>query len=133
RSEPNELVALKEAAEAYIASVRRWPKGGLDAIKRGLANGDSHDIAANEAALKMICIRAEIVADVPTPAADQPMRREYQVQRLVKSMGQGLQADEAQLDAMAIEWVGVGPVDEPTYRTLLERFTRCRGHSASNR
>jgi hypothetical protein len=74
----------------------------------------------------MLCIRAEILTDMPTPPVDQALRREYQVQRLMQSMGQGVRLDEAQLDAMAIEWVGVGPVDEATYLPLLERFRRCR-------
>jgi hypothetical protein len=41
-------------------------------------------------------------------------------------MGQGITADEAQLDTMAIEWIGVGPIDETTYLALLRRFKRCR-------
>ena len=118
--------ALRQAAESYIAAVAHWPKGGLDAIKHGLASADSHDVTANEAALKMLCIRAEILTDLPTPPEDQALRREYQVQRLMQTMGQGVRVDEAQLDAMAIEWVRIGPVDETKYLSLLERFKRCR-------
>ncbi|MBV8805538.1 MAG: DUF349 domain-containing protein [Sinobacteraceae bacterium] len=117
---------LRQAAETCIAAVAHWPKGGLDAIKHGLASPDSRDVTANEAALKMLCIRAEILTDLPTPPEDQALRREYQVQRLMQTMGQGVRVDEAQLDAMAIEWVGVGPVDETQYLSLLERFKRCR-------
>jgi hypothetical protein len=118
--------ALRLAAQTHIASVAQWPKGGLEAIKQELAREASGDVAANEAALKMLCIRAEILTDRPTPPEDQPLRREYQVQRLIRSMGQGISADEAQLDAMAIEWLGVGPTDEVTYEALLKRFRRCR-------
>ena len=84
------------------------------------------DVAANEAALRMLCIRAEILADKPTPTEDQPLRREYQVKRLIQTMGQGIAADEAQLDTMAIEWVGVGPTEEGAYERLLTRFRRGR-------
>jgi hypothetical protein len=118
--------SLKEAAETYIASVGRWPKGGLDAIKHALGSQGSADFAGNEVALKMLCIRAEILSDVPTPSGDQSLRREYQVKRLMQSMGQGVERDEGELDAIAIEWVGAGPVDEGVYRQLLERFRRCR-------
>jgi hypothetical protein len=76
--------------------------------------------------LRMLCIRAEILTDRPTPAADQPLRRQYQVERLVQSMGQGITADESQLDALALEWLRVGPTEEGTYLPLLERFRRCR-------
>jgi hypothetical protein len=74
----------------------------------------------------MLCIRAEILTDRPTPPEDQPLRREYQVKRLIQTMGQGIAADEAQLDTMAIEWVGVGPTDEGAYEQLLTRFQGCR-------
>jgi hypothetical protein len=117
---------LRQAAEAYLASVGQWPKGGLEAIKLQLAKEGPADVAANEAALKMLCIRAEILTDTPTPPEDQQLRREYQVQRLMRSMGQGITADEAQLDAMAIEWIGVGPVEEAAYGQLLKRFQGCR-------
>ena len=117
---------LKDAAETCIASVQRWPKGGLDTLKEELAGERSADLAANEVALKMLCIRAEILTDMPTPPEDQPLRREYQLQRLAQSMGQGLRVDETQLDTMAIEWVNVGPVEDVAYEPLLQRFRRCR-------
>ena len=91
-----------------------------------LARDDANDLAANEAALRQLCIRAEVFAERPTPPEDQPLRREYQVQRLVRSMGQGAKADEVQLDTLAMEWIRVGPTEEGTYRQLLERFKGCR-------
>ncbi len=120
------LDALREAAEAHIASVPRWPKGGLDALRQALARETSADLPANEKALKMLCIRAELLTDTPTPAEDQALRREYQLQRLVQGMGQGSRSDETPLDAMAIEWIGIGPVEDTAYETLLQRFRRCR-------
>ncbi|WP_158608419.1 DUF349 domain-containing protein [Stagnimonas aquatica] len=118
--------ALKQAAEACIASIPRWPKGGLDAIRQALADEPCTDLAANEMALKQLCIRAEILTEMPTPAEDQALRREYQLQRLVKGMGQRLQADQTNLDAMALAWIGVGPVEATTYAPLLQRFLACR-------
>jgi uncharacterized protein DUF349 len=117
--------ALRQEAESYMAAVERWPKGGLETLKRELARENSGDIAANEKALRLLCIRAEILTDTPTPPEDQSLRREYQVQRLIRNMGQGTHADEAQLDAMAMEWVSVGPTEEATYLPLLKRFQRC--------
>ena len=118
--------ALRQAAESYIAGVGRWPKGGLEALNKELAKEDGGDLAANEAVLRKLCIRAEIVTDSATPQEDQALRREYQVQRLIQGMGQGIGADESRLDNLALEWVGVGPVEEATYLRLLERFQRCR-------
>jgi hypothetical protein len=127
-----QLNALKEAAENYIASVQRWPKNGLDALKQALTRERSPDFAANEAALKMLCIRAEMLTDTPTPPEDQALRREYQLQRLVQNMGQGVRTDETQLDTLAIEWVGVGPVEDAAYQPLLQRFRHCRERGNSN-
>lgn len=125
-AEPEQIAALKHAAETTMASTPRWPKRGLDALKQALAIERTADLAANALALKMLCIRAEILTDLPTPPEDQALRRDYQLQRLMQSLGQGVKADETHLDSMAIEWVGVGPVDEATYQPLLLRFRRCR-------
>lgn len=125
-SDPAQLDTLKALAETCMASVQRWPKSGLGALRQGLASEPSKDLAANETALRMLCIRAEILTDVPTPPEDQALRREYQLQRLVQRMGQGIRADETNLDALAIEWLGVGPVEEAAYRPLLQRFRCCR-------
>jgi len=121
-----QLDILKYTADTRIGSVQRWPKGGLDAVKKGLTPERSADLAANEVALKLLCIRAEILTDVPTPPEDQALRRQYQLQRLAQSMGQGIRVDETHLDTMAIEWVSVGPVEDLAYEPLLERFRHCR-------
>lgn len=121
-----QIDTLKEAAEAYVAAVQRWPKGGADAIRQALADPSSTDLASNEAALKMLCIRAEILTDQPTPTEDQALRRGYQLQRLVQGMGQRTTVDGSQLDAMALEWVRVGPVEEAPYGSLQRRFLGCR-------
>jgi hypothetical protein len=126
-----QLHALKEAAETCIASFKHLPKSGTHTLKQGLAVSASEDLAANETALKTLCIRAEILTDLPTPPEDQPLRRDYQLQRLVQSMGQGVRAEETNLDSLAIEWVGVGPVEEAVYQPLLQRFRRCRERGSS--
>jgi len=131
-ADTQQLDSLKEAAETYLASVQQWPKRGLDAVKQALASECSEDLAANEAALRMLCIRAEILTDMPTPPKDQALRRDYQLQRLVQGMGQRLKADETQLDAMAFEWVCVGPVEAAVYEPLVQRFRRCRERGVSH-
>lgn len=121
-----QIDGLKAAVESCMASVPKWPKHGLDGLQQALASERSEDLAANEAALKMLCIRAEILTDTPTPTDDQGLRREYQLQRLVQGMGQGAKDDETDLDTLAIEWAGVGPVEEAVYQPLVQRFRRCR-------
>jgi hypothetical protein len=123
-----ELDALRQEAESFMAGVGQWPEGALESLRKQLAREpvDGACTASPEQALRMLCIRAEILTDRPSPAEDQPLRREYQVQRLIKNMGQGMRADRTELDSLALEWIGVGPIDESTYLPLLERFRRCR-------
>jgi Domain of Unknown Function (DUF349) len=130
-TDAGECDTLRQAAENHIAGVAQWPKGALETLRKAFAGQDGADVAANEKALRMLCIRAEIVTDTPTPSEDQSLRREYQVQRLIKNMGQGTSADEAQLDAMTLDWVSVGPTEEAIYLSLLERFKRCRQRYAA--
>jgi len=59
---------------------------------------------------------------------DQALRREYQVQRLIQGMGQGITADSTQLDTLALQWLRAGPIEEDTYLRLLDRFKGCRPH-----
>ena len=122
--------ALRHAAEEAIAAGARWPKAALDALKTELDRSDADDVAANEIKLRQLCIRAEIAVELPTPAEDQPLRREYQVQRLIQTMGQGTGNDRSgggePLNALALEWIGVGWADEPVYSSLAERFRQCR-------
>jgi hypothetical protein len=118
--ESAEREALKQAAEAFIASVQHWPKGGLQALNESVAKAcplSDIDCSANEKALRMLCIRCEVHSELPTPSEDEPMRREYQVQRLMQGMGS---------DALALEWIRVGAVSPAVYDNLLTRFVRCR-------
>jgi hypothetical protein len=131
QADSQEQDRLQQAAESYIAGVAKFPARGLEALKGALAKTGDTDVTVNERALRTLCIRAEILTDIPTPAEDQTLRREYQVQRLIENMGQGIVADERQLDALALEWIGVGPTDEAVYLPLLERFKRCRQRRVS--
>jgi len=121
---------MRRAAEEAIASGTRWPKAALDALKRELDKTDAGDMAANETTLRRLCIRAEIAVELPTPAEDQPLRREYQVQQLIQTMGQGVGNDRSDgdelLNALTLEWIAVGPADETAYSSLAQRFRECR-------
>ena len=121
--------SLKQAAETFIAGVSQWPKGGAQGLKDAWAKigaAAGQDAAAHESALRMLCIRCEILTDLPTPPEDQALRRDYQVQRLVQRMGQRGETNADELDSLALEWVRVGPVSTGTYEALLARFRRGR-------
>jgi hypothetical protein len=127
RAEPVVCAALKQTAAAFIADVREWPRGGLQAAKEALAQAESTDVdwEARERALRLLCIRAEIQADIATPPEDDSLRREYQVQRLMRGMGQGSRADH-DWHAMLLEWIRNGAVAPALQETLQGRFMYAR-------
>ena len=126
----SERAALKQAAETFIAGAAQWPKGAAEALKQAWAKADAAagtDAAALEIALRLLCIRGELLADRPTPPEDQPLRREHQMQRLVRQrMGLGEDARPDDPGALALEWVQVGPILPQRYDPLLARFLRNR-------
>jgi hypothetical protein len=127
---PDDCEALRASAASAVAGLEHAPRGARAILEQQLekaANSAlSADLAANEAALRMLCIRAELMTDSETPAEDQPLRREYQMQRLVASMGRGERPTPADLDTLMLEWLAVGPVDTTVHDALFARFRRCR-------
>lgn len=116
---------LRLTAEAFVAAVPRWPKGGLAVIKEALAKAGTAaagDVGAAERALRLLCIRSEIQCDLPTPSEDDSLRREYQVQRLMQSLGQGARASDGEWQALLLEWVRHGPIAPDVYEHLSRRF-----------
>jgi hypothetical protein len=113
-----------------VANLEHAPKGTRALLERQIekvAGGAiSADLAANEAALRLLCIRAELMTDAPTPPEDLPLRREYQMQRLVASMGRGERTAATDLDGLALEWLAAGPVEAAIHDALFARFERCR-------
>jgi Domain of Unknown Function (DUF349) len=123
----SERDSLKQAAESFIAAVPHWPKGGAQALEEAWTQ--AHAAAADGAeahatALRILCIRNEIRAELPTPPEDQELRRTYQMQRLVERMGQGREAGADDRETLALEWIRVGPVEGALRQALLSRFLR---------
>jgi hypothetical protein len=131
---PGEVRAERRgAADSAIAALDEpWLRAGreclaqtLDAATSDAAAPASVDFAAGEEALRMICVRAELLAGLETPPEDLERRREHQMRRLVQSMGQGVQADPGDLPKLALEWLAVGPVEPAVQQRLRARFERC--------
>ena len=118
---------LEQEVRAYISSVEQWPKNGLAALERKMAQGAGDATQEeNEQALKMFCIRAEILCDRSTPDEDKSLRMQYQMSRLEQGLGQKMPDKNVEMNAMVFEWVAVGPVSTVIYQPLLERFQQCR-------
>jgi hypothetical protein len=114
-----------QAAEDFIAAVPAWPRGGAAVVKDRLAKVDAlleTDAAARERSLRILCIRVEILKERPSPTDDETLRREYQVKRLMRGMGQGRGAEEAEWEAMVMEWVGIGAIELRAHEMLEQRF-----------
>jgi len=122
---------LRASAEAFIASVRRWPnKGILQALRQSLNRADSPeftkpDDATREQALRLLCIRAEILCGTATPPEDATLRRDQEMQLLRQGLGQARQADDRVWEAMAIEWLGLSAAETAVHDELERRFMRC--------
>ena len=72
--------------------------------------------------MKKLCIRAEILFDLPTPDEDESLRMQYQMSRLQQGLRQKTPDKDAEMKAMVFDWVAVGPVSTVIYQPLLERF-----------
>jgi hypothetical protein len=127
---PDAQAASRATAEQAIAALDRVPREVRVVLERQLEAGavaaTAEQLAANEAMLRTLCVRAELAAGRESPAADLERRRELQMQRLVASMGGRERAGPGELDELALEWLAVGPVEASVHDALLERFLHCR-------
>ena len=119
---------LKSAAEAFIATVPRWPSKAIQqALRQSLARMQTADAddGAREQALRRLCIRAEILSDTATPPEDAGQRREQEMQMLQQGLGQKRQADGRDWEAMRIQWLGLDAAEPAVHNALELRFMRC--------
>jgi hypothetical protein len=127
---PADCEALRASAASAVACLAHAPKATRSVLEQQIsavaAGTVSLDLAANEAALRLLCVRAELIAGAATPPEDLELRREYQMRRLVESMGRGERVTPVALDDLALEWIAVGPVEPAVHEALLPRFERCR-------
>jgi hypothetical protein len=125
---PAEIDAHHAAAAAAVERLEHAPKPAravLAAQLAALGQGSvSTDTTANTRALRLLCVRAELLAGLESPGDDAELRREHQMQRLVASMGQGERHTPDEAEALALEWLAVGPVDPAVYGPLFARFER---------
>jgi DNA repair protein SbcC/Rad50 len=122
---------LRQAAEALLAGDTPWPKGTLQPLKAALAAAGSTDSSSNETSLRTLCIRAELLTGAPTPETDLAFRRNYQLQQLTKGLGQARESGRDALQALLIEWIGVGPTSDAAYAVFTARLARCRELAAA--
>jgi hypothetical protein len=120
----NSSEGVDAALTEYIAAIAHWPKGGKSAIEQKLKTIPKTALEENAAALRELAIRAEIATGTATPDEDQSQRRSIQLQALVKGIGRTSATVESQIEALAFEWIAIGPVPDDTYDALFARFKR---------
>ena len=120
---------LKSTFESLLQASENWPKGGVNSLQKLLANVESNNHMADENQRRLLCIRAEILAGLDSPAEDHSLRMDYQVKQLAKGFGQAQHqfknAKEA-LQSIMLEWVETVPQPEENYSALLARLNLCR-------
>lgn len=120
------VAKAREALQALMDSATGLPKSVLSQLKVEASRDGAPDLDANAQALRLLCIRAEMLADIPTPDPDLPLRREYQLQQLTRGLGQARLPRREGLDALLLEWLGVGATPDEVHAPLLARFRACR-------
>lgn len=123
-----EREAAKADIESQLADIR-WPEGVKQPLKakyESMADVSAiseDDLQSNEEALRILCIRAEILTDNSSPEFDSALRMTYQMS-LLKD-GIRYQRDAETILALTTDWLCVGAVPESVYESLFKRFYAC--------
>jgi DNA repair protein SbcC/Rad50 len=132
----------RQRDQARLAAVRRWDEELAAAETQGadaLGPEDAADQPVSDAvaaarhscagepvpldALRRLTVRAELAAGRESPAADEALRLEVQVERLQAGLSGGAQesAGASQVWSLADDWCRLGPKDD-SVTALRERF-----------
>jgi exonuclease SbcC len=102
----------------------RLPSGALPLLQQRLTDATAltADIQTrNTHALRLLCIRAEILTSRETPDEDKSLRMNYLMQQLQQGLGK---RDES-LELLVFEWISVAGVSDAVYEQLFTRFMEC--------
>lgn len=81
------------------------------------------DTGTDETALRLLCVRAEILAGIDSPPDDKGLRMQYQVERLSNGMGKGGPPDdETELRSIMCTWMVDGFDDGDRRRQFVSRL-----------
>jgi len=95
------------------------------AARKSATNPTDQVLSANRKTAELLCVRAEILAELSSPADAQSLRMEYQVERLNRELSQGIKETRTpaeQFEDIVIEWYCLGPVPDPA--DLQLRFSQ---------
>lgn len=95
------------------------------AARKSATNPTDQALSANRKAAELLCVRAEILAELSSPADAQSLRMQYQVERLNRELSQGIKETRTptqQFEDILVDWYCLGPV--PDAADLQLRFSQ---------
>ena len=98
----------------------------LDDRRLAAGNQDQSSLEENLAAAELLCVRIEILAELPSPPDAQTLRMQYQVERLNRELSKGqkdTRSPQQQLESLLLEWYSLGALPD-TADDLRLRFQR---------
>ncbi|HWV15801.1 MAG TPA: DUF349 domain-containing protein [Cellvibrio sp.] len=119
------LAEKKEALGAAIANMSRWPSGSSSLVQQRFAKAEAigeQNQVANTELLRILTLRAEILAGRESPEQDKALRMNYQVQQMQQAFG----SRDNSFEPLVLEWIALGGVKTDIYNSLLARFNACR-------
>jgi hypothetical protein len=136
RSEQSSLDDMKELIARCEASERKdhsqaemWlqptavPDNWWSRILPRLNGADARTADERRKALLLMCIQTEIAAELETPAEDQALRMDFQMQRLATGLGRKPQPDTRELASeLQLQWWATSSRDIRDYADLRKRF-----------
>ena len=79
----------------------------------------------NELKLQLLCLRAEILTGLETPAAHKAERMQYQIAQMSQGLGQVDKINANSQQQYTLEWLAIGAGLEANYTHLWQRFNVC--------
>lgn len=125
---PEERDVAKGTIDSQWSDIR-WPEGAKQPLKTkyesmaDVAVISYDDLQSNEEALRILCIRAEILTDHGSPESDSALRMTYQMSLLKE--GIRYQRDAEAILKLTTDWLCVGAVPTDVYQSLFKRFYTC--------
>ncbi len=125
------LAPLEDAIEKRIAARFQGTAdtlhGLLGAKRAEYADSFNKQQQANLAAKELLCLRAEIAAEIDSPPEYRQQRMEFQVEQLALRMrtgDSGADTTHVDADALAREWEFIGTIPASVTDALQARFER---------
>ncbi|MDZ7923617.1 MAG: DUF349 domain-containing protein [Marinagarivorans sp.] len=118
----NEQTPLDEATRELLMTKideQKLPAQCADILKARIQSTESFNEQQTLNALKLLCIRAEILAGKESPAADKNLRMQHQVKALQENFGAAQTDTQEQL---AREWISHGGCPTKDLVALQQRF-----------